>query len=256
MARYNPYDFNQDRLIAVSYRDQILPGSFEYALCEIVDHHIDLTPFARRYHNDKTGRPAYDPALLLKIVLYGYYKGIISSRKIEEACTRNIVFMALSADTRPHFTTLAGFVAKMSVEIGSVFTDVLMYASEMGLIGKNTFAIDGCKLPSNASKESSGTLKELRKKQQKLEAAARKIVARHQSRDAEEKTSPMAAQDHKKLATYQRKIERIEGFLKTAKKNIGPGGRERKSNITDPHSAKMATNHGVIQGLQRHRGGR
>jgi transposase len=204
--------------------------------------------FDARYANDATGRLAYDPAVLLKSVLYGYYKGIISSRKLEEACARNVVFMALSADTRPHFTTIASFVAKMPHEIVAVFTDVLMYASELGLIGKDTFAIDGCKLPSNASKESSGTLKELRKKQKKLEAAARKIITRHQTRDTDETSSAITEQDQKKLATYQRKIERIKGFLKTANKNLGPSGSERKSNITDPDSAKMSTNHGVIQG--------
>ena len=155
MARYKPYDVDQDKLIPVSFREQILPGTFEYALSEIVDRHIDLSVFASRYANDDTGRLAYDPAVLLKIVLYGYYKGIISSRKLEEACARNVMFMALSADAHPHFTTLAGFVSKMSAEIASVFTDVLMYASELGLIGKDTFAVDGCKLPSNASKERS-----------------------------------------------------------------------------------------------------
>ena len=106
MARYQPYDVNQDKLIPVSFRDQILPGSFEHALCEIVDKHIDLTPFEARYANDETGRLAYDPAVLLKIVLYGYYQGIVSSRKLAEACERHVVFMALSADTRPHFTTI------------------------------------------------------------------------------------------------------------------------------------------------------
>jgi hypothetical protein len=58
----------------------------------------------------------------------------------------------------------------------------------------------------------------------------------------------MAAQDDKKLATYKRKIHKIKEFLKSNTKNIGPSGNERKSNITDPHSAKMSTNHGVIQG--------
>lgn len=248
MARYKPTSYDQDKFIPVSFRDQILPGTFEYTLCEVIDHHVDLSVFDARYANDDTGRWAYNPAVLLKIVLYGYYKGIISSRKLEEACGRNVTFMALSADTRPHFTTLADFVAKMHGEIAAVFTDVLMYASELNLIGKDTFAIDGCKLPSNASKESSGTLKELRRKQKKLEAAARKIVARHQSRDVDEATSPMAAQDHKKRATYQRKIDRIKGFLKTGRKNLGPGGNERKINITDPDSAKMSTGHGVVQG--------
>ena len=248
MARYKPYDLDQDKFIPVSYRDQILPGTFEHTLCEVIDQHVDLSVFESRYSNDETGRLAYDPAVLLKIVLYGYYRGIVSSRKLEEACARNVVFMALSADSRPHFTTLASFVSKMPNEIVSVFTDVLMFASEVGLIGKDTFAIDGCKLPSSASKESSGTFKELRKKQRKLEQAAQRIIARHRVRDTDEAASAITAQDDKKLATYQRKIDRIQNFLKTARKNTGPSGSERKSNITDPHSAKMSTNHGIVQG--------
>jgi transposase len=248
MARYQPYDLNQDKFIPLSFREQILPGSFEYALCEIVDSHIDLSPFESRYANDDTGRLAYDPAVLLKIVLFGYYKGIISSRRLAEACERNVQFMALSADTRPHFTTIAGFIARMHREVTAVFTDVLMYAGELNLIGKDTFAIDGCKLPSNASKQWSGTLKELRHKQQKLEAAAKRIIERHQAQDAAEKRSPVAVQEQKKLATFERKIARLKGFLKTAKPNTGHSGNERQSNITDPDSAKMSTNHGVIQG--------
>jgi transposase len=248
MARFKPYDLDQHKLIPVCYRDQILPGSFEHALNEIVEEHIDLTPFEDRYANDETGRLAYDPAVLLKIVLYGYYQGIVSSRKLAEACERHIQFMALSADTRPHFTTIADFISRMHQQVAGVFTDVLMYASELNLIGQDTFAIDGCKLPSNASKQWSGTLKDLRHKQKKLEAAAQKIVARHQAQDVQEKRSPVVAQEDKKRATYERKVEKIKRFLKTAKPNLGPSGNERQSNITDPDSAKMSTGHGVIQG--------
>jgi transposase len=193
MARYKPYDVKQITLVPVSFQDQILPGSFEYALNEIVDEHIDPGSFEARYQNDETGCLAYDPAILLKIVLFGYYKGLISSRRIAEACERNVQFKALTADTQPHFTTIADFVATMHLEIAEVFRDVLMYADALGLVGKDTFAIDGCKLPSNASKEWSGTHEELRKKQQKYQAAGKKIVARHRDRDDKEKLSPMAA---------------------------------------------------------------
>lgn len=248
MARYKPYDVDQGKFIPVSFRDQILPGSFEYALDEIVERHIDLTPFEARYTNDDNGRLAYDPAVLLKIVLYGYYKGIVSSRRLAEACERNVQFMAHSADARPHFTTIADFVAQMHREVAGAFTDVLMYASELNLIGRDTFAIDGCKLPSNASKQWSGTHQELRRKQKKLEAAAHKIVARHRAQDAQGKLSPVVAQEEKKRGTYERKIDKIKSFLRSAQKNVGPSGNERKSNIADPDSAKMATNHGVIQG--------
>jgi transposase len=248
MARYKPYDLKQGRLIPVSYSDQILPGSFEHALNEIVEQHLDLSVFEPRYNNDDTGRLAYDPKVLLKIVLYGYYKGIVSSRKLAEACCRNVVFMALSADTRPHFTTIAGFVCELEETIIELFRDVLLYCEELGLIGKEHFAIDGCKLPSNASKQWSGTHEELRERQEKMEKAAERIVRRHRERDEQEERGPAAEQEEKKLATYREKIRKIKEFLATAEKNVGPSGKERKSNVTDPESAKMSTSHGVIQG--------
>ena len=94
MARYKHYDLNQTKMIPLSHADQVVEGSFEYALNEIVEEHLDLSVFEHRYHNDATGRSAYDPKVLLKVVLYGYYRGIISSRRIAEACRRNVVFMA------------------------------------------------------------------------------------------------------------------------------------------------------------------
>jgi transposase len=248
MARYKPYNLKQDKMIPLSYADQIVAGSFEHALNEIVEEHLDLSVFDKRYRNDLTGRVAYDPKVMLKIVLYGYYKGLTSSRDLEEACRRNVVFMALSADTRPHFTTMAGFITELENEIVELFCAVLLYCEELGLIGKEHFAIDGCKLPSNASKQWSGTHEELRDKQKKMEEAARQIVRRHRERDEAEKQGPRARQDEKKLATYRAKIDKIKGFLAEAKPNIGVSGKERKSNITDPSSAKMATSHGVIQG--------
>ena len=66
MARYKPYNLKQDKWIALSYADQIVPGSFEYALNEIVEEHLDLSVFEQRYRNDDTGRLAYDPKVLLE----------------------------------------------------------------------------------------------------------------------------------------------------------------------------------------------
>lgn len=77
------------------------PGTFEHTLSYLIDHELDLSIFDHRYDNDDTGRPAYDPALLLKIVLYAYARGIVSSRQIERCCRENVIFMALSADTQP-----------------------------------------------------------------------------------------------------------------------------------------------------------
>src|SRR3569832_1084123 len=248
MARYKAYDLNQTKMIPLSYADQIVEGAFEHALAEIVDERLDLSAFEKRYANDETGRPAYDPKVLLKVVLYGYYKGILSSRMLAVACRRNVVFMALSADARPHFTTLAGFVRELDREIVGLFRDVLLYASELGLIGKEHFAVDGCKLPSNASKQWSGTHRELQEKRKKLESVAERIVARHRERDEQEEGSGARAQDAKKVDSYRRKVEKITTFLRQSKKKLGPSGNEQKSNVTDLESAKMASSRGVSQG--------
>ena len=82
MARYKAYDLNQAKMIPLIYADQVVEGSFEHALNEIVEEHLDMSEFDKRYSNDETGRPAYDPRILLKVVLYGYYKGIIFSRML------------------------------------------------------------------------------------------------------------------------------------------------------------------------------
>ena len=142
----------------------------------------------------------------MKVVLYGYYRGIVSSRRLAEACRRNFVFMALSADSRPHFTTIATFVSKLDNEIVSLFGQVLLYASELGLIGKEHFAIDGCKLPSNASKKWSGTHKELAEKQKKLERVAERIVQRHRERDGHERDGVGSGAEPEKAKYYRRKV--------------------------------------------------
>jgi hypothetical protein len=87
-------------LLPVRFSEQILPGTFEYALNWLVDHEIALSVFDARYRNDETGASAYHPGVLLKVVLLGYARELTSSRSIERACRENIVFMALALKAR------------------------------------------------------------------------------------------------------------------------------------------------------------
>ena len=125
MARYKPYFYNRPKFIPIRFSKQILPGTFEYTLNYLIDNELDLSIFDERFKNDETGAPAYDPKILLKIILYAYSRGIISSRRIARACRENVVFMALSADTRPHFTTIANFISTMDKEVVKLFLEVL-----------------------------------------------------------------------------------------------------------------------------------
>ncbi|MEZ4598677.1 MAG: transposase [Syntrophotaleaceae bacterium] len=161
MARFKSYDYNQTVLLPIDFEQQILPCTFEHSLHYLVDNELDLNIFDSKFNNDECGLPAYDPAILLKIVLLAYSRGVTSSRKIEALCRENVIFMALSADSRPHFTTIADFISSSHEQIADLFQQVLMVCDSLGLIGKEMFAIDGCKMPSNASKEWSGTLTDL-----------------------------------------------------------------------------------------------
>jgi len=75
MARYKDIHCDQDKFIPISFQKQILPGTFEHTLSYLIDHELDLSVFEARYHNDDTGAPAFDPAVLLKIVIYAYSRG-------------------------------------------------------------------------------------------------------------------------------------------------------------------------------------
>ena len=249
MARYKHYDYSQGKFIPISFDKQILPGTFEHTLHYIIDNDLDLSVFDLRYQNDETGAPAYDPAILLKIVLYAYSKGITSSRKIADCCNENVVFMALSADTRPHFTTIADFISSNDQETVKLFLEVLLICDEMGLIGKEMFAVDGCKLPSNASKEWSGTKKDLAHKKEKMEKAIRHIMAKHQEWDRTEADKAIIEKEEQYIATLKAKIKKIKTWLSDNDDKPGSLGKPRKSNITDNESATMKTSHGVIQGF-------
>lgn len=248
MARYKEYDYSQGKFIPLQFDKQILPGTFEYTLHYLIDNELNLSIFDERYQNDETGAPAYDPAILLKIILYAYSRGITSSRKIAKCCEENVVFMALSADTKPHFTTIADFISSVDQEIIRLFLQVLLTCDSMGLIGKEMFAVDGCKMPSNASKEWSGTKEELRHKKEKMEKAVRQIIGRHREMDVKEKDKGIIEQEEKYVATMQEKAKKIKEWLKGNDDKPGKTGKPVKSNITDNESAKIKTSHGVIQG--------
>ncbi len=125
--------------------------------------------------------PAYEPRVLLKIVLLGYAHGIVSSRAMEAACRDNVQFIALSGDSQPDHSTLATFASGLGEAVGKVFTQVLLICDRQGLIGRQMFAIDGVKLPSNASKAKSGKRKDFLRQAQKMQQAVDKLLSRHRA---------------------------------------------------------------------------
>ena len=248
MARY--YDLHSDlQFIALDLSEQLRPGTFEHALNHLIDHQIDLSHFDARYRNDDTGAPAYPPAMLLKVVLFAYSQGLIGSRPIANACARDATFMALSGNHQPHYTTIAQFVSQLGEDIATVFGAVLAICQQQGLIGGALFAIDGLKLPSQASKHKSGTRADFERQASKLEALAKQLLAQHETLDGQPVDTDLSTQRAHQLERLNRDAEQLRDWLAAHPKDrLGASGKLVKSNRTDNDSAKIATDKGVIQG--------
>jgi len=256
MARFKVVDLSP-RFLPVVLEQQLVPGTFEHALHALIDDEFDLSGLAAKFKNDQTGAPAYDPAVLLKIVLLAYSRGMVSSRAIERACAENVLFMAMSGDSQPAYTTIAAFVRGLSNEIARIFTEVILVCERQGLIGRQMFAIDGVKLPGNASKSRSGTHAELAQQADSIERRVKSLLREHRRRDAggrghaQEEGAAERAQRREQARALKDEARAIRQFLAThPKREASARGKrtERKSNLTDNDSAKMATGKGVIQG--------
>jgi len=248
MARYKHID-TSPRFLAVDLQRQLLPGTFEHAMNHLIDHELDLSSFDSRFKNDLTGASAYPPAMLLKVVLFAYSMGIVSSRDIERACRDHVTFIALSGDSGPHFTTIAGFVSTLGDDIARVFSQILYICDKQGLIGREMFAIDGVKLPGNASKAKSGTRADFERQAAKLEAAAKVMLERHREEDKRANEPDLHAKEVQRIARLENDAAQLKKWLAdNPEDRKGSKGATRKSNRTDNESAKMATSKGVIQG--------
>ncbi|MDR1469221.1 MAG: transposase [Spirochaetaceae bacterium] len=220
---------------------------------------FDLSAFDAAFRNDRLGAPAYPPDVMLKIIFYCYSRGIITGRPIEYTCKTNIIVKNLARDAEPDHDTITYFISSRAEAVKGLFAQVLLKCYAPGLIGGELFAIDGCKLPSNAAKEWSGTLEELGKKKKGLETLMEKIIGRHIRFDkqaGEEIDLTGAAYSYvydkeyqkKHLERIEKKLKYIDRFLETAEARKGAAGDEVKSNITDNGSAKIKGAHGYIQG--------
>jgi transposase len=236
-------------MLPVSLEDQLMPGTIEFAIHTLVEERMDVSRFDERYRNDETGCKAYDPKVLLKVVLLAYARGINTSRKVERACKENVVFMAMSCGQEPDHSTIAAFVSNLKEEIKPLFRDVLLVCEEMGLLGGTEFSLDGCKLPSNASTRWSGTFATLQEKKEKIERRVAYMLEeqveadRREGRDGSEETRKATH-----IEKLRRQAARIEEFLQKNEPKPGKQFKEVRSNVTDNESAMMTTSHGTIQG--------
>jgi transposase len=246
MAKFKPLNENQLVMLPISLQDQLVPGTLEHTISELVDKHIDLSIFAGRYNNDETGATAIHPKILLKVILLAYARGMISSRQIERACQDNILFIALSYGYAPDHSTIAQFISSLQTEIQSIFSNILLVCEELGLLDGTHFSLDGVKLSANVSKEWSGTIDELKHKRDKLQDKVQRLLAEHAQ--ADKQPGLELDRQQKRERRFQLQVERLNQFLQQQKPKLGSDGKEIQSNAVDNESVKMPSSHGVLQG--------
>src|SRR4029077_18102073 len=141
---------DQDFLMPVSRADWAAEGSLAYCLIDVVDR-LDLAALRARHPNDGVGRPAYDPAMMLALLLYAYTSGVRSSRRIEASCRTDAAYRVICGGMAPDHSTIARFIVEHQGAMGGLFVSGLRLCAAAGLVDLSVLALDGTKIGSDAA---------------------------------------------------------------------------------------------------------
>jgi transposase len=144
---------------------------------------LDLDPFYASYEVETRGQPPFDPALLVCLLLYSYCVGVYSSRKIAQACERNLAFLAIVGDDRPDFRTISDFRKGHLQAFADVFTQVLRLAFEAGLVKLGNLAFDGSKFQGQASRHKAMSYGYMKKEEARLRQELEALLQQAQDTD-------------------------------------------------------------------------
>ncbi len=206
-------------------------------LSEIVDR-LDLS--CLRIPKE-TGRPAYHPGVLLKVLIWGYANGMRASRKIEERLHSDVVFMWLAGMEKPNFRTICLFRRSNLAFIKNLFTQVLMLAKALGLWRLGFVALDGSKIGANAGFDSFKGVKGWRKELEEVKGRVKRMLEEAEAADAakDERFGSEFRGDElpEELQEAEERVRKIEGLLKELEER--GEGEEMRVSITDPDARLM-----------------
>ncbi len=185
-----------------------------------------------------TGRPAYHPAILLKIYIYGYLNRIQSSRRLEREAQRNVELMWLTGRLMPDFKTIANFRKDNSKAIRGVCRQFVVLCQQLGLFGENLVAIDGSKFKAVNNRDRNFTSAKLKRRMEEIESSINRYLT---ALDEADKQEPSIAQP--KATRLQEKIEKLKAQMKELQVieiqlNESP---DKQVSLTDPDARSMMT---------------
>ncbi len=155
-------DREQELLLPPSLREWLPDGHFAWFVLDAVEQ-LDLSGFYAVYRRDGHGRAAHEPALMVALLLYGYARGLRSSRRIERACVEDVSFRVVAANQAPDHSTIARFRQRHEAALAGLFGDVLELCAEAGLVEVGVVAIDGTRVHANAGRDANVKYEEIAK---------------------------------------------------------------------------------------------
>jgi transposase len=238
MERFRNYEPNQQVFVTIDPLETFGPDSFEIFLVTIINK-LNVSMFWP--HQDRGGESPYNPCAMLGIILYGFCRGIFTSRKLEKACRNDLGFMYVSGHNTPDHAAICRFLQRHRDILNETFRQIVYLAYKKGFIDYKTLALDGTKIRANASKVFTGTLADFRKRLGSIEQSIEKAINRLES-DSELDS----VKSEIKINEAIREQERISEFLSNSTEILNLKGKEKKQNITDPDCRIMLFPDGTI----------
>ncbi len=188
-ASYLPYLPDQDFLLPPSLKEWLPEGHLAYFVNDTVDS-LDLGAFHARYAVGGARNQPFDPAMMVKVLIYSYATGVFSSRKIARKLHEDVALRVLAAGNYPAHRTIRDFRAFHLKELGELFVQVVRLAREMGLVKLGTVAVDGTKVKANASRHKAMSYGHMLKAEGELKAQINALLNKARAADEAEKDEP------------------------------------------------------------------
>jgi transposase len=184
--QFRDCNLNQQLLLPVSLHDWLPEGHLARFVAEVVEA-LDLSPIYATYERgDGRGLAAYDPRMMVRVLIYGYCRGVASSRRIERATYEDVGFRYLAADQHPDHDTIANFRKEHLAALSQLFVQVLRLCQQAGMVKLGHVALDGTKVKANASKHKAMSYERMEEAEKKLEAEVKALLEEAARVDAEE----------------------------------------------------------------------
>lgn len=219
-AEFRTIDRDTPMLMPASIQEWLPEQHLARFVVEIVDQ-LDLSELTSRYGGG--GKQAYHPALMVALLFYGYATGVFSSRKLEQATYDSVAFRYLTADRHPDHDTIASFRKRFLVELEGLFKQILVLASNLGVMRLGSVSLDGSKIQGNASKHKAMSWGYANELEKQLEQEVQMLLELAERADGENAARQVELDIPEEL---QRREQRLAA-IQDAKAKIAERAQER-----------------------------